>query len=238
VQLFDNPMSRAKALFTLLVATLTLTVAFSTTSAMAELPDLNVGAGGSYPVTGTGTVEEKGAVVSELETEIGEKLTATKETTTIELTKLTSLGPSTQKFTGVEEPKSKTKCKSSNTTVEGEVLFNGEYHVVRTSLAPSTAGVLFLFEELTVECNSKRLKLKIKAPALVKLNVTPGTEVTEAFLETACTKGKQEPREYYNEEGKLTAANLLANFGLGFEKACHRGKRKKITFSFSFHFLF
>jgi hypothetical protein len=217
-------MERMKTLCMALFAVLALAIAFTTT-ASAALPDVHVGSAGKYPVTGEGSVGTGAKVVGTLETEIGERLTATKVTAFAELKELSSLGPGKLTFTGVTE-KNGHLCNTVG-QAEGEVLFAGEYHVVYTALgtgAALTAGILILFSELTVECNAKKLKIKVKAPALTKLNVAAGAEVTEYKLETACTKGKQEPREYYSDEEKLIVANLLANFGLGFEKACYLGE--------------
>jgi hypothetical protein len=215
-------MGRIKTLCMALFAVLALAIAFTTT-AFAALPDIHVVGSGHYPVTGEGSVGTGAKVVGTLETEIGEKLTATKVTATAELKELSPLGPGKLKFTGVTE-KTGHSCNTAG-EAEGVVVFSGEYHVVILATNPVLlAGVAILFAELTVECNAKKLKIKVKSPALTKLNVAAGVEVSEYKLETACTKGKQEPKEYFNDEEKLTAANLLANFGLGFEKACYVGE--------------
>jgi hypothetical protein len=223
-------MNRMKTLCMALFAVFALGAAFTATAAFAELPDVHVLSGETYPVTGEGTLENGGAIVAELETEIGEKLTATALKASAELKELSSLGPGTLKFNGVTEPKSKTLCHSTNTTVEGEVLFSGEYHVVNTSTSPLTAQILILFNELLVECNGGKLKIKVRAPAIVKLEkVTSGTDVTEYGLVANCVaKAKQELKEYLNEEGKLTKGVLTANFGLGFETACERTTKELV----------
>jgi hypothetical protein len=231
-----NPMSHIKALSTTLFAGLALAIAFATTSAFAALPDIHVGTGGTYPVNGEGTIGTGAAVVGILETELGEKLTSTKVTVLSTLNELSSLGPLELKLTGFKE-KAGTECHTA-TLGEGVVQFSGEYHVVYTGLTILTAGILILFPEQTVVCNKEKLKIKIKAPTLVKLTVAAGAEVTTYKLESACTKGKQEPKEYYNEEGVLTAANLLASFGLGFEKACYRGEPLTVTSNQKIDFLF
>jgi hypothetical protein len=229
-------MTRMKTLCMALFAVLAMAVAFAATSAFAALPDVHVGTGGKYPVTGEGTVGNGTKVVGTLETEIGEKLTATKVGATAELKELSSLGPGTLTFTGVTE-KNKNSCNTTGQAA-GTVVFSGEYHVVYTILSPLTAGVLILFNELVVLCNSEKLKIKVKAPALTKLNVAAGSEVEAYTLETACKAGKQEPKEYYNEEEKLTPALLLANFGLGFEKACYVGEPLTLKSSQKIDFLY
>jgi hypothetical protein len=229
-------MGRMKTLCTALFAVLALAIALTSASAIAALPDVHVGTGGTYPVKGEGTVGTGAAIVGTLETELGEKLTSTKVTALATLNELSSLGPGELKFTGVKE-KGGFECHTA-TLAEGVVQFTGEYHVVYTGLTTLTAGILILFPEQTVVCNKEKLKIKIKSPALVKLTVAAGTEVTTYKLESACTKGKQEPKEYYNEEGALTSANLLANFGLGFEKSCYRGEPLTVTSNQKVDFLF
>jgi hypothetical protein len=229
-------MSRMKTLYTALFAVFTLAAAFATTSAFAALPDIHVGTGGKYPVTSEGSVGTGAKVVETFETELAEKLTATKMTATVTLKELSSLAPGELKFTGITE-KNGHQCNTAG-QFDGEAVFSGEYHVVYIGLSSLTAGVLILFPEVALECNAKKLKIKVKAPVLTKLNVTAGKEVSEYKLETACTKGKQEPREYYNDEEKLTVANLLENFGLGFEKACYVGEALTLKSSQPIDFLF
>jgi hypothetical protein len=214
-----NPMSRINALCTALFAVFALAAALTTTPAFASLPDMHVGTGGSYPVKGEGTVGTGATVVAILETVLGEAVACTKLTGTTTLQELSSLGPAELKFTGCVQRSGKVECHTAGQG-EGTVVFSGEYHVVYTVLTTLTAGALILFAEQTMGCNKEKLKIKIKAPILTKLNVAAGTEVLEYKLESACTKGKQEPKEYYNEEEKLTPAIMLMNFGLGFEAGC------------------
>lgn len=224
-------MNRMKTLCMALFAVFAMAAAFTATSALAlELPDVHVLSGETYPATGEGKVEVKEGVVGELETELGEKLTSKTVTAKAELKELSSLGPGTLTFTGVEEPKTKTLCKTTG-DAEGTVLLPGEYHVVNIKETPLTAAVLILFNELVVECNSGKLKIKVKAPALVKLEkVTSGTDVTEYGLVSNCTaKGKQELKEYFNEESKLVKGVLTANFGLGAETACERVSKELVV---------
>jgi hypothetical protein len=228
-------MSRMKTLCTALFAVLMLATAFAATSAMAELPDVHLLSGESYGtgVKGEGTLENGGVVVGTLETVLGETLTATSINVKATLKELSALGPGTLTFKGVTEPRTKTLClTTSNTKVEGEVILPGEYHVVTN--AGLTPMVLILFEELTVECNNKKLKIKVKAPALIKLEkLTSGTDVEKYGLVANCTaKGKQELTEYLNDEGKVvTKAFLLANFGLGLEQACERTTKELVVTS-------
>jgi hypothetical protein len=230
-------MSRMKTLCTALFAVFALAAAFTASQAAATefvLPDVHVLSGETYPASATGSVENAGAVVAELETEIGERLTATKVTASAELTGLSSLGPGTLKFNGVKEVKSNTACngkEGEKKQAEGEVTFTGEYHVVVTSTALTGPAILILFPELTVECNAGKTKIKVKAPALIKLTlVTSGTDVESYGIVANCTaKGKQELKEYVNDTGTFTKGSLTANFGLGFESACERATNPAVA---------
>jgi hypothetical protein len=184
-----------------------------------ELPDIHVLSSETYPATGEGKVE--GTEVGVLETELGEKLTSKTVAFQLEVLELSSLGPMTITLTGIFEPKSKTECHTSG-DAEGTVKLPGEYHVIDTSTSPLTAAILILFKELVMLCNSDKLKLKVRAPAVVKLEkVTSGTDVESYGLVWKCTgKGKQELKNYLNDEEKSVKGVLTMNFGLGFETAC------------------
>jgi hypothetical protein len=212
-------MTRMKTLCMALFAVFALAVAFSATASAEtlELPDVHVLSEETYPATGAGSVS--GVEVGKLETELGEKLTASGVKVEAELAKLSSLGPGKLTFTGVFEPKGKSECNGVG-QAKGTVELEGEYHVVDTSTSPLTAAILILFKELLVECG--KVKVKVRQPAVVKLNkVTSGTDVTEYGLVSTCTgKGKQELKTYLNDENVSTKAVLTANFGLGFESAC------------------
>ena len=206
-----------------------------------ELPDVHVLSGETYPVTSSGEIGTKGAVVAELENEFGEiKVTATRVVMKTELKELSSLGPYTLGLAGAVEPKTKRSCESVNAVEENEVRFSGEYHVVDTSTVPLTAAILLLFSEFTFECGPK-LKFKVKGPVVVKLEkVTSGTDTNIFGVVANCTaKGKQELTEYLNEEGTATKGVLSGNFGFGVETTCLRftkqlalGSSKMLDFLF------
>jgi hypothetical protein len=226
-------MSRLKTICAVLFALSAVAATVGATQAAATefvLPDLHTLSDVGYPVQSEGILENSGAIVAELETAIGEKLTATSVNLRTTLAKLSALGPLTLKFNGVTEPKGKILCKTTNVTTKGEVLLEGEYHIV-TNAALTQHAILILFSELIIECNEGKLKLKIKAPVLLKLEkVTSGTDVESYGLVANCTaKGKQELTEYVNDESKaVTKANLTANFGLGAEAACERATKELV----------
>lgn len=190
----------------------------SASPALAALPDVHLLSGEEYPASGSGSIEEGGNVVGKLETAIGEKLTFTKAAIFNELLELSSLGPNSLVLTGVLEAKKKVPCHSEG-RAEGEVLIEGEYHVV-TAVGGSQA-LLVLFKELLVLCNSGLLKVKVRAPVLIHLNVTAGEDVTSYGISAKCAgKGKQDLTQYLNDSQAPTSGQLTANFGLGFEVAC------------------
>ena len=196
-----------------------------------ELPDVHVLSGETYPASASGEVS--GSEVGKLETEIGEKLLFTGMKVMTELKELSSLGPGTLTLTGVTEPKSKTACNTAGEGA-GTVKLSVEYHVVDISTAPLTAAVLILFPELVMECNSGKLKIKVQAPLLVKLEkVTAGTDVTSYGLGANCgtKKGHQELTEYLNESGIPTKGAPTINFGLGFESVCEQVKKELVVTS-------
>jgi hypothetical protein len=212
-------MSRAKTLLVALFALSLIAAAFATTSAMAlELPDVHILEGETYPVTGEGTV--KGEDLFVLETELGEKILAREIKIKIELSELTSLGIAVVDLTETVEKKlGGTKCNTVGDAA-GVVLINGEYHIVDISTSPLTIAFLLLFPELTLECG--KVKVKVRSPLIASITkVTSGTETTQFGIASKCSgKGKQELREYLNDEGAKTKGTLSANFGLGFETAC------------------
>jgi hypothetical protein len=182
-----------------------------------ELPDVHVLSSESYPATAEGAVE--GVEVAVLETEIGEKLTASGAQVTTELQKLTSLLFGVFTLTSFEDHRIKTSCHGVGQPA-GTVVIEGEEHVVDTSTAPLMMSYLFLFKEITIECGKEKRKLRGMLLYRVE-KVTSGTDVTQYGLIGKCAaKGKQELTEYFNDEGVRVKSVLSANFGLGFENAC------------------
>lgn len=225
-------MSRARSLCTALFAVLVMSAATMVATALGlALPDVHVLSGEGYPVTSTGEVT--GTAVGRLETELGEKLTSGTVRVETELGQLSSLGSDLLTFTGVLEPKSKTSCNTAGDSA-GTVLLSGEYHVVDTSTSPLVGALLLLFKELPVECNSGKLKVKVRSPGLAKLEkVGSGLVDTTSYgLVAKCTgKGKPEVKTYLNDEGATVKATLSANFGLGFETACENVEQEVVMTS-------
>jgi hypothetical protein len=189
--------------------------AILTATAASGLPSIEAAPVGSFVAEGS----VKGTTT--IETELGEKLTAEEAKVRLAITGTpSSLGQATIELAHVTEPKSKTECQTEGAPA-GTVVVPGEFHVVWTSLSPLEVAALLLFTEVVAKCNSEKLKVKVRAPVLMHLNVPFKESVLSAGLSAKCTsKGKQSVKEYFNDEGKSTKGVLTANFGLGFETAC------------------
>lgn len=198
-----------------------LWLALASAATAFVLPDAHVLSGDTYPVTGEGLIE--GTEVGMVETELGEKLTGNGVAISGEFLELSASGPGTLTYKGVSEPKSKTSCNTAG-QAPGTVRISGEYDMVDISTTPLTIAGLLLFKEVAVECNSGKLKIKARGPILVKIEkVTSEADLTEFGAVENCTaKGKQELKEYLNDEGVKVKAVLTLNFGLGFETGCKR----------------
>jgi hypothetical protein len=137
---------------------------------------------------------------------------------------LTSLGTFRAIFLNVVNGENKAeKCLS--TANEGEVLTEGEFHIVYTSLSPLTLGTLYLPKEITITCPGVSITIKVKGSVIGAIRF-PSTNENEQLtglknLLTG-TGGKQQFRAYENESGGKLLAQLLCNkAGTGF-KECNQ----------------
>lgn len=205
-----------KAGVTLLAGVLMLATASST---FATLPDVHILSGEEYPATSVGSVtgKEAGEVIGKFETELGEKVTFKGMTYEDELLELSSLGPDSIIVNGAEEPKAKTSCNTEGSPA-GTVVIPGERHA--TTIATGGGhSYLLLWKGLVIIC--QKLKVMLRSPVLLHLNVTAGEDVTSYGVSAKCSgKGKQDLREYLNDEEKAVKGQPTMNFGLGFETAC------------------
>jgi hypothetical protein len=212
-----------------------------TAGTASALPEQHLLSGESYPVTAETTAE--GAGVASLSTALSAPITASKVNLKIECSALGSLCPYEATFTGSEiEGK---KC-STGTEPEGTIkVQKNELHLVSSSLSPLNLVGDFLVAKFTIICKkgAEELKVTVEGQALGKIeNVTSGTDVTEFTGNLKCTKagnGKQEVKEFFNDEGKATKAVLTANLGLGPETGCEEvTKTVQIKSSKMINFLF
>ena len=106
------------------------------------------------------------------------------------------------------------KCTSTGDTVE-TVLAEGSFHLVYTNLSPLEMGILYLPNEITVECEGTNSK--VKGDMLASANVA-GTETTELTgiggqLKKGSSAGKPAIEEYYNDAGTKVKAKLETTTG-------------------------
>lgn len=200
----------------------------TTTAFALELPDAHVLSGEQYPVSAEGAIS--GTNVALVESELGEHFTASGVKVVGEFTELSPIGVGTLTYTGLLDPKTSSTCRTVGQP-EGTAQILGEYHLVDISTAPLTVAALLTFKELVLECNSGKIKIKVRGPVLLKLEkITSGTDLVEFGVVAHCTgKGKQELKEYFNDEGNKEKAIMTANWGLGFEVSCKQFNQELVV---------
>jgi hypothetical protein len=128
---------------------------------------------------------------------------------------LASLGTFRADFFNVEETSSAKKCHTSGDKT-ATVLTEGSFHLVYTNLKPLYLGLLFLPNEVKVECEG--VTTKVRGDVISGVNFSGNSEETELLnikgkLEKGSTAGSQEITEYYNEGGTKVKAGLIAETG-------------------------
>jgi hypothetical protein len=113
-----------------------------------------------------------------------------------------------------------------NTANAGEVLTEGSFHIVYTSLSPLTLGTLYLMNAITITCPGAVITFKVKG-SLIGAIRTPGSSNTEQLIGLkdliSGSKGKQEFRAYENASGgKLLAQLLCEHTGIAGFKECNQ----------------
>jgi hypothetical protein len=193
-------------------------VALTASSSFAQLPDISVALGGTYPLHLEVTLLN---VRTEVQTE-GASALKGSGLLLLELTEqLTSLGSFEVLFTSVLNPSSGASCISENGTTKdasGLVLTLGTFHVV---VVPphGSLGILFLVQPLKVICGG--VTVHVRGSMLSSSNAT-GTEGTEYSAVTGVfkgTEGKPEVTEYLNDGGTIVNARLELDFGSEFTGA-------------------
>jgi hypothetical protein len=159
------------------------------------------------PLTEKYPISLEGSTKTEVKVESLGKFgfTAAELKYSLEAAKLGASGPITLRLTGVKEKAFPVACKSEGAGAE-EVLWNGEYHLVFTSLSPLAVGLLISYPELVVKCGTN---FEIKSPLLI--GITPLKETTTSVKIFAKCKpaGVQELTSYYNDAEELLTDNLL-----------------------------
>ena len=123
-----------------------------------------------------------------------------------------ALGTFRADFLQVTETSTGKKCHSTGDTT-GTVLTEGSFHLVYTSLGTNLQlGVLYLPNEVKIECEGFNAKVKGSVISSVNLNGTnEATELTnvKGLLAKGTNPGEQQIKEYYNGEGTKVKAGLI-----------------------------
>jgi len=195
------------------------TLALTASSSFAQLPDVSIALGGTYPLHLEVTILN---VVTELSTTGGSHLKGSGVLLLLLTEELTSLGSFEVLFTSVLNPqaeKQPTSCISENGTTKdssGLVLTLGTFHIVL--LPHASLGLLFLVQPLKIICGP--VTIHVRGLALSWINNATGTEGTEYTALTGILQGKEgkpEVTEYLNEGGTIVKAVLESDFGTEFQ---------------------
>jgi len=106
------------------------------------------------------------------------------------------------------------KCTSTGDAVE-TVLAEGSFAAVYTNLSPLEMGVLYLPNEVVVECEGSNIKAKGSILSSLNAEGNASTELTHVsgqFLRGSST-GKPRIEEYYNDTGTKVKAKLEITVG-------------------------
>ena len=221
-------MKRLKLLGVMLVAMCAM--GLMATSAFA-LPDISVTLGGTYPLH---LNYEEATNKTKLENVNGAGLEGTGLKVLYLIGQLTALGTFRAIFSNVVREGE--KCL--NTGTAGEVLTEGSFHIVYTSLAGSTQGLqlgtLFLVTALEgatatatslpeIKCPGSGLNTKVKAGSLIGTinggGATNTTQITGIKGKLHGVNGKSDFRAFWNDTPSSLLAQLLCNIsGTGFKE--------------------
>ncbi|MFI4985143.1 MAG: hypothetical protein ACHQAV_04040 [Solirubrobacterales bacterium] len=190
------------------IALVAVSASCITAASASALPDISITLGGSYPLQLH--FADNGKTSWKLETTGGSKLEGKGLSLLLSVAELSALGKFEAIILGVKD--NKTACNSKGAKTE-EVLTKGTFHIVFT---PSVAGLLFLVEEVEIECG--KVKVKVRGSAIASLNAAEG-EITEVGDKLEGAKGKNALETYLNDEGKEVKGIIEANFGTGFVQA-------------------
>jgi hypothetical protein len=140
---------------------------------------------------------------------------------------LTTLGTFRAIF--LQVGKGSEKCFNQGVEANGEVLTEGSFHIVYTSLAGSSQGlqlgILYLVTELSeahsniIKCVRSGLDIEIRGSVIGTLNLSGTTENTQLTgIKSVLNgwNGKQSFREYWNDFGTALLAKLDSDVGAGF----------------------
>lgn len=218
-------MKRLKLMGVMLVAVCAMGLMAS--SAFA-LPDVSITLGAAYPLQ---LKLEEATVKTKLETTAGTELQGEGLNVLTSLSALGALGTFRATFLKVE--RGGVKCFNTGTEANGEVLTEGSFHIVYTSLAGSAPhlqlGILYLPKELSstngneIGCPGNGVKIKVRGSVIGAINLGTTTEVSQLTgLKSVLggSLGKQNYRAYWTDEGAGLLAKLESNVsGTGFKES-------------------
>ncbi|HTC71355.1 MAG TPA: hypothetical protein VK655_00605, partial [Solirubrobacteraceae bacterium] len=190
------------------------------------LPDISLALGGVYPLHLNFSSE---TVKMMLENTFGGVLDGEGLHVLYLISESTALGTYRATFSRVG--RGTEKCFNTGVEERGEVLTEGSFHIVYTSLAGSAQGLqlgtLYLLKELTgpteIICPVSGDRVKMKGSLIGSLNLSGTTEATQLTGIKGVlngTEGKPAIRAYWNDAGTALLAKLQNNFEApGFEEA-------------------
>ncbi len=122
------------------------------------------------------------------------------------------------------------KCFNQGVEAAGEVLTEGSFHIVYTSLAGSAQGlqigILYLVKEMNgttttppgIKCPTSGIEVKVKGSVIGSINVGSTGEGERIGQKSVLngSLGKQNIRAYWNDAGTGLLAKLLSSAGAGF----------------------
>jgi hypothetical protein len=191
--------------------------AVTASSSALVLPDIHVLSGETYPLHLN--FSDNKTTHSNLNDTAGNKLEGTGLLLLFLTFELSSLGSFEALFLKVINKKG-ASCNSEGDP-SGEVLIKGSFHIVPLNTSKEDA-ILYLFKELTIECNAGKEKVFVKGSLLSPINFK-GVAETSDFTELCGSalgdnKGKNTVTKYLEDAGNSAEAKIEANFGTGFHQ--------------------
>jgi hypothetical protein len=184
------------------------------------LPDITITLG-SYPLH---LNYLSNTVATKIETPNGALFTGTGLHVLYLTGELTALG--TFRMIFLKWGKGTESCFNQGEEANGEVLLEGSFHVVYTSLKGSTQGlqigVLYLVKSLegatVIKCKKTGIEIKVRGSMIGSIVTLPegeGERIGQKGVLTG-TNGKQSIRAYWNDAGTGLLAKFESSIGAGF----------------------
>lgn len=191
-----------------------------------NLPDISLTLGGAYPLHLHYSNE---TVKTMIQDTLGLVFEGEGLHVLYSVSELAALG--TYRAVFLKITKGTEKCFNTGVEADGEMLTEGSFHIVYTSLANSMQGlqlgVLYLPKELTgateVKCPTNGIIIKVRGSLIGSLNLSGTTGSTQLIgLKSVLngTNGHQQFRAFWNDAGTGLLARLEADInGTGFKES-------------------